>query len=91
MGPIVDIQVDRVQQLLRDRKIQLALTDGARAWLGRVGYDPVYGARPLKRVIQKDLVDPIARKLLAGDLEDGAVIDVHAGGDGLEIGRAKVH
>ncbi len=53
MAPIVDIQVLRVQKLLKDRKIELDLTDAARRWLGRVGYDPVYGARPLKRAIQK--------------------------------------
>ena len=91
MAPIVDIQVARVSKLLADRKILIDLTDAARIWLGRVGYDPVYGARPLKRVIQKELVDPIARKLLAGDLEDGAVIDVTAGEDGLQIGKALVH
>ena len=59
--------------------------------LGERGYDPVYGARPLKRVIQKDLVDPIAKKLLAGELEDGSVIQVTAATDHLEIGRAAVH
>ena len=60
MGPIVDIQVARLQKLLEDRKIRLELTDAARAWLGRVGYDPVYGARPLKRAVQKYLQDPLA-------------------------------
>jgi ATP-dependent Clp protease ATP-binding subunit ClpB len=55
MGPIVDIQVARLQRLLEDRKIVLQLSDGAREWLGRVGYDPVYGARPLKRAVQKYL------------------------------------
>jgi ATP-dependent Clp protease ATP-binding subunit ClpB len=60
-------------------------------WLAERGYDPVYGARPLKRVIQKDLVDPIARKLLAGELEDGSVIQVTNGGDKLDIGKAALH
>ncbi|HKP77818.1 MAG TPA: ATP-dependent chaperone ClpB [Phenylobacterium sp.] len=91
MDSIVRIQLQRLEKLLADRRMTLALDDGALHWLGERGYDPVYGARPLKRVIQKDLIDPIARKLLAGDLADGAVIDVHAGEDGLEIGRAKVH
>jgi ATP-dependent Clp protease ATP-binding subunit ClpB len=91
MDNIVRIQLQRVEKLLADRRMTLALDDGALHWLGERGYDPVYGARPLKRVIQKDLIDPIARKLLAGDLADGSVIDVHAGGEGLEIGRAKVH
>ena len=67
MGPIVDIQVARLQKLLEDRKIRLELTDAARAWLGRVGYDPVYGARPLKRAVQKYLQDPLADKILAGE------------------------
>src|SRR5690606_20041894 len=83
MDDIVRIQLKRVEQLLADRRMTLALDDAALHWLGERGYDPVYGARPLKRVIQKDLIDPIARKLLAGELEDGAVIDVHAGDDGL--------
>jgi ATP-dependent Clp protease ATP-binding subunit ClpB len=91
MDGIVRIQLQRVERLLADRRMALSLDDGALHWLGERGYDPVYGARPLKRVIQKELIDPIARKLLEGGLEDGAVIDVHAGDDGLEIGRAKVH
>jgi ATP-dependent Clp protease ATP-binding subunit ClpB len=69
----------------------VALEPSAMHWLAERGYDPVYGARPLKRVIQKELVDPIARKLLAGEFEDGAVIEVEGGPDGLEIGRARVH
>jgi ATP-dependent Clp protease ATP-binding subunit ClpB len=91
MGDIVKIQLQRVEKLLADRRMSIVLDPAALHWLGERGYDPVYGARPLKRVIQKELIDPIARKLLAGDLEDGAVIDVHTGGEGLEIGRAKVH
>jgi ATP-dependent Clp protease ATP-binding subunit ClpB len=91
MDNIVRIQLQRLDKLLADRRMTLALDHGALHWLGERGYDPVYGARPLKRVIQKDLIDPIARKLLAGELADGSVIDVHAGGEGLEIGRAKVH
>jgi ATP-dependent Clp protease ATP-binding subunit ClpB len=69
----------------------LSLDAGALHWLGERGYDPVYGARPLKRVIQKELVDPIAKKLLAGELKDGQVIEVHAGDGALEIGKAVVH
>jgi ATP-dependent Clp protease ATP-binding subunit ClpB len=80
-----------VEKLLADRRMSIALDPAALHWLGEKGYDPVYGARPLKRVIQKELIDPIARKLLEGGLADGAVIDVHGSGDGLEIGRAKVH
>ena len=91
MGGIVRIQLARLEQLMADRRLTLALDDTAAAWLADKGYDPVYGARPLKRVIQKDLVDPIAKKLLAGEFEDGAVIAVSAGQGGLEIGKARVH
>jgi ATP-dependent Clp protease ATP-binding subunit ClpB len=79
MGPIVDIQVARLQKLLEDRKIRLDLTDAARAWLGRVGYDPVYGARPLKRAVQKYLQDPLADKILAGEIPDGSRVRVDEG------------
>jgi len=79
MGPIVDIQVARLQQLLEDRKVKLNLTDGARGWLGRVGYDPTYGARPLKRAVQKYLQDPLADMILAGEIPDGATVRVEEG------------
>ncbi len=79
MAPIVDIQVSRVQKLLKDRKIELELTDAARRWLGRVGYDPVYGARPLKRAVQRYLQDPLAEKLLAGEVPDGSTVKVDEG------------
>ena len=79
MGPIVDIQVGRVAKLLAERKVTLDLTDAARAWLGRVGYDPVYGARPLKRAVQKYLQDPLADKILRGQVPDGATVHVDEG------------
>jgi ATP-dependent Clp protease ATP-binding subunit ClpB len=85
MGPIVDIQVLRVQQLLKDRKITLELTDGARAWLGRVGYDPVYGARPLKRAVQKYLQDPLADAILRGEILDGQTVRVEEGDGALSL------
>jgi ATP-dependent Clp protease ATP-binding subunit ClpB len=91
MSSIVRIQLGRLDKLLADRRMAIALDDGALHWLAERGYDPVYGARPLKRVIQKDLIDPIARKLLAGDLEDGSVIQVRAGEGALVIGKAQVH
>ena len=91
MDNIVGIQLQRVEKMLADRRMSISLDPAARHWLAERGYDPVYGARPLKRVIQKDLVDPIARKLLAGDLMDGSVIEVSAGASGLEIGKALVH
>ncbi len=90
MDSIVRIQLERVEKLLADRRMAIALDAGALHWLGERGYDPVYGARPLKRVIQKELVDPIAKKLLAGEFADGAVINVSAGAEGLEIGRATI-
>jgi len=85
MAPIVDIQVARVQKLLADRKVVLDLTDGARAWLGRVGYDPVYGARPLKRAVQRYLQDPLADMILRGDVRDGSTVRVDEGDGGLKL------
>jgi ATP-dependent Clp protease ATP-binding subunit ClpB len=91
MDSIVRIQLKRVEKLLASRRMTLDLESRALHWLGERGYDPVYGARPLKRVIQKELIDPIARKLLAGELADGSVIHVSAGPEGLEVGRVAVH
>ncbi|AEI38531.1 ATP-dependent chaperone ClpB [Zymomonas mobilis] len=79
MGPIVDIQVNRLCKLLADRKITLELSDKARAWLGRVGYDPVYGARPLRRAVQRYLQDPLAEELLKGEIHDGQTVKVDEG------------
>jgi ATP-dependent Clp protease ATP-binding subunit ClpB len=90
MDAIVRIQLQRVEKLLADRRMTIRLDASALHWLGEKGYDPVYGARPLKRVIQKELIDPIARKLLAGDLADGGIIEVHAGDGRLEIGKATI-
>ena len=91
MGGIVRIQLERLERLMADRRLTLSLDDSALNWLADKGYDPAYGARPLKRVIQKELVDVLARKLLAGEIEDGSVVAVSAGTDGLEIGKAAVH
>jgi len=85
MAPIVDIQVARVQRLLTDRKVVLDLTDAARVWLGRVGYDPVYGARPLKRAVQKYLQDPLADAILRGEVLDGSTVHVDEGDGRLVI------
>ncbi|MGX0977055.1 ATP-dependent Clp protease ATP-binding subunit ClpB [Roseovarius sp. MBR-51] len=87
MDGIVDIQMARLLKRLAARKIQLELDDAARKWLADEGYDPVYGARPLKRVIQRALQDPLAEALLAGDILDGAVVPVTAGPEGLIIGE----
>ena len=88
MAPIVDIQVARVQKLLKDRKVTLNLTDGARAWLGRVGYDPVYGARPLKRAVQRYLQDPLADLILRGEVPDGSTVTVEDGDGALKLSVA---
>ncbi|NOD31864.1 ATP-dependent chaperone ClpB [Ruegeria atlantica] len=86
MDGIVDIQMARLQKRLAARKIELALDDSAKEWLANEGYDPVFGARPLKRVIQRALQNPLAEALLAGEIKDGDVVPVTAGSDGLIIG-----
>ncbi len=94
MGAIVDIQIARVQELLDDRKIVLELSKEARTYLAGKGYDPAYGARPLKRAIQKELQDPLAGKILAGEIKDGERVKVGVGKDELTfkvagaVGRA---
>ncbi|MET3761998.1 ATP-dependent chaperone ClpB [Sphingomonas sp. UYEF23] len=85
MAPIVDIQVKRIATLLAERKVELDLTDAARLWLGRVGYDPVYGARPLKRAVQRYLQDPLADLILRGSVHDGATVRVDEGDGKLEL------
>ncbi|WP_425074247.1 ATP-dependent chaperone ClpB [Sagittula sp. S175] len=86
MDGIVDIQMARLLKRLAARKIRLELDQGAKQWLADEGYDPVFGARPLKRVIQRALQDPLAEMLLAGDVVDGDVVPVSAGAEGLLIG-----
>ncbi len=86
MDGIVDIQMARLQKRLAARKIELALDDGAKEWLANEGYDPVFGARPLKRVIQRALQNPLAEALLAGEIKDGETVPVTAGTEGLIIG-----
>jgi ATP-dependent Clp protease ATP-binding subunit ClpB len=86
MGGIVEIQLARLKKRLLARKIELDLDEGAMKWLADEGYDPVFGARPLKRVIQRALQNPLAEALLAGDIKDGDTIPVRAGAEGLLIG-----
>jgi len=88
MGAIVDIQLKRLAKLLADRKITLQLDDAAKDWLGTKGYDPAYGARPLKRVIQKYVQDPLAEMVLAGKIHDGETVKITAGKDGLMFNGA---
>jgi ATP-dependent Clp protease ATP-binding subunit ClpB len=85
MAPIVDIQVARVGKLLADRKITIDLTQAARDWLGRVGYDPVYGARPLKRAVQRYLQDPLADLILSGAIKDGQTVKADEGDGKLTL------
>jgi len=86
MTGIVDIQLGLLKKRLAGRKIELVLDDAAKEWLADEGYDPVFGARPLKRVIQRVLQNPLAEMLLAGGIRDGDSISVSAGADGLIIG-----
>ena len=86
MNGIVDIQISRLLKRLAGRKIGLELDADAKQWLADEGYDPVFGARPLKRVIQRALQDPLAEMILAGDVSDGDLIPVSAGSEGLIIG-----
>ena len=86
MDGIVEIQLARLLKRLANRKVTLTLDEGAKKWLAEEGYDPVFGARPLKRVIQRALQDPLAEMILGGDIHDGDTVPVSAGADGLIIG-----
>jgi len=87
MKGIVTIQLERLRKLLVDRKITLEVDSAASAWLANAGYDPVYGARPLKRVIQRELQNPLAQQILEGHIPDGSTVHVSAGDKGLVIGE----
>ncbi|MCJ2089613.1 ATP-dependent chaperone ClpB [Methylobacterium sp. E-005] len=90
MGAIVEIQLGRLQKLLDDRKITLDVDEDAKSWLADKGYDPAYGARPLKRVIQKNVQDPLAELVLSGKVHDGETVPVRLGPMGLMIGDVTV-
>jgi ATP-dependent Clp protease ATP-binding subunit ClpB len=83
MGRIVEIQIGRLSKLLEDRKIVISLDAAARDWIAEKGYEPAYGARPLKRVVQKSLQDPLAEMILSGRVKDGDKIEVSATKFGL--------
>jgi len=85
IGKIVDIQLGRVMDRLADRNISVEVTPAAKEWLSSRGYDPVYGARPLKRLIQREVLDGLARKLLTGELHDGELVTLDAGPEGLKF------
>ena len=89
MKRIVDIQLKHLQQLLDDRKIVLEVDEKAKAWLANTGYDPVYGARPLKRVIQRELQNPLATMLLSGAIKDGDTVEVSVQDGRLTINGSK--
>jgi ATP-dependent Clp protease ATP-binding subunit ClpB len=90
MGAIVDIQMGRLAKLLADRKILIDLDPSGRKWLADKGYDPAYGARPLKRVIQKHVQDPLAEMILAGKVKDGESVPVTMGDGGFMVGDVTV-
>ncbi|WP_288194165.1 ATP-dependent chaperone ClpB [uncultured Phyllobacterium sp.] len=89
MGAIVAIQMERLQSLLADRKIIIKIDEDATHWLADKGYDPAYGARPLKRVIQKQVQDPLAEKILLGEILDGSTVKITAGSDRLNFRSVK--
>ncbi|MGH3744501.1 MAG: ATP-dependent Clp protease ATP-binding subunit, partial [Mycobacteriales bacterium] len=88
LAGIVDIAVARLAERLTDRRLVLEVTPAARAWLATEGYDPAYGARPLRRLVQRSVGDPLARALISGEVRDGDVVRVDVGADGLDVGRA---
>jgi ATP-dependent Clp protease ATP-binding subunit ClpB len=89
IGKIVDLQADQLVRRVRERGIEVELSDRARELLGNLGYDPTYGARPLKRVIQKRLVDPLALAILEGDFREGDTVRVDAGDGDLVLSVAE--
>jgi ATP-dependent Clp protease ATP-binding subunit ClpB len=89
LGQIVELYIDRLSRRLRERRLELAVTPDARAWLAERGYDPLYGARPLRRLMQNQIDDKLARALLAGDIRDGdtVLVGLQDDGDGLTVAR----
>jgi ATP-dependent Clp protease ATP-binding subunit ClpB len=81
LGSIVDLQVDRLTERLEQRRLTLGVTPTARLWLAEHGYDPVYGARPLRRLMQKEIDDRLANLILAGEVADGSVVIADVSGD----------
>lgn len=93
LGQIVSLQIDRLERRLADRRLQLAVTPDARTWLAERGYDPVYGARPLRRLMQHEIDDALARAILSGTIANGDVVRVDVapeGTDGLAVSRMEV-
>ncbi|HET8780703.1 MAG TPA: AAA family ATPase, partial [Agromyces sp.] len=92
LGEIVNLYIDRLTVRLHDRRLELGVTPDARAWLAERGYDPLYGARPLRRLMQHEIDDRLARALLNGEIRDGdsVVVGLAENGDELTVGRADV-
>jgi len=87
LGQIVSLYIDRLEKRLGERRLQLAVTPDARSWLAERGYDPIYGARPLRRLMQHEIDDKLARALLAGEIQDGDTVMVDLKGDELTVAR----
>jgi ATP-dependent Clp protease ATP-binding subunit ClpB len=85
LAKIVEIQLDGLRRRLADRRITLEVSEAARNYLARIGYDPVFGARPLKRAIQREVETPVARLIVAGKLRDGGTVRVDVVGDALRV------
>jgi ATP-dependent Clp protease ATP-binding subunit ClpB len=83
IGEIVEIQLAGIAKRLRERQIDIQVTPAAREWLGNRGYDPVFGARPLKRLLQKEVLDSLAKKVLSGEVHDGETVTIDAEGGKL--------
>ena len=85
----MDILFIDIQKKLSERDITITLSDNAKAYIAEAGFDPVYGARPLKRVIQRELQNALAERILAGEIADGTTVEVHAGPEGLTFERSE--
>ena len=89
LGQIVSLYIDRLEKRLAERRLSLAVTPDARAWLAERGFDPIYGARPLRRLMQHEIDDKLARALLAGEVRDGdtVMVGIEPGADELSVSR----
>jgi ATP-dependent Clp protease ATP-binding subunit ClpB len=87
LGQIVSLYIDRLAKRLADRRLELAVTPDARSWLAERGYDPIYGARPLRRLMQHEIDDRLAKALLSGSIRDGDTVRVDLLGDELTVSR----
>jgi len=91
LAQIVELYIDRLSRRLQDRRLELAVTPDARAWLAERGYDPIYGARPLRRLMQHEIDDKLATALLSGEIRDGntVLVDLDSDHDTLSIRKAE--